>query len=401
MSLHVLHVAPYAPAAWAYGGIPRVVDGLTAGLVGRGHRVTIAATDAAYSRARLAARDLPCQLPVAALRTLLFANASNTLAYRFQFFTPRGFAAWLGQHAGEFSLGHLHGCHHLPGVLAARALRRAAVPYVVQPNGTAPLVERRRRLKWLFDRLAGDPLRQAARVLAVSAAEERDLRRCGVASERVARLANPVATADFSLDQDGAAFRRRLGILATAPLILFLGRATPRKRVDLLVEAFLDLPERPGPAAWLVLAGNDGGGFAAARSVLARKDPGGAGQRVVFAGLLCGAERAQAFAAADIVVYPSQGEAFGLVPLEALLCGTPVVVGDDSGCGETVASVGGGLLFASGSTVALRQAIQAVLEEPREWRAAATKAALAVRQRFAPAVIAERLEAIYREVLAA
>jgi len=51
-----------------------------------------------------------------------------------------------------------------------------------------------------------------------------------------------------------------------------------------------------------------------------------------------------ALADADIVVYPSRDEAFGLVPLEALQAGTPVVVCNDSGCGEIISGIDGGLL---------------------------------------------------------
>ena len=42
--MHVLQITPYFPPTWAYGGIPRIVDGLSRALVEAGHRVTVAAT---------------------------------------------------------------------------------------------------------------------------------------------------------------------------------------------------------------------------------------------------------------------------------------------------------------------------------------------------------------------
>jgi glycosyltransferase involved in cell wall biosynthesis len=351
--LRVLHVSPYGPEAWAYGGIPRVVGALTRGLAERGVEVTLATTDA---------RDAAARLPTAPSRAAgverrVFPNVSNRLAYRRQFFTPRGLSAWLKRHAADFDLGHLHGCHHLPGALAARALVRAGKPYVLQPNGTAPRIERRRWAKALFDRTLGrGVLERAARVVAVSGAEAASLAAMGVAGERLSTIPNPIDAAEFRTSPQRGLFRRRVGI-ESEPLVVFLGRITPRKRVDLLVEAFARLD---CPGALLVVAGHDGGALEAARRCAART---GVASRVGFPGLLTGSERLAALADADVVVYPSHDEVFGLVAAEAILCGTPVVVADDSGCGELVRAVGGGRTARSGDLDDLvRRMRQALLD---------------------------------------
>jgi hypothetical protein len=88
-----------------------------------------------------------------------------------------GLHTFLREHARDFDVGHLHACRNLPGVLAAASLRRANVPYVISPNGTAPRIERRRLPKLAFDVTLGRRvLPDAARVLAVSAAERAQLR---------------------------------------------------------------------------------------------------------------------------------------------------------------------------------------------------------------------------------
>ena len=88
--------------------------------------------------------------------------------------------------------------------------------------------------------------------------------------------------------------------------------------------------------------------------------------RTIFTGLLRGRDRLEALADADVLVYPSQDEIFGLVPLEALLCGTPVVVADDSGCGEVVRITGGGHVVPLGDVDALSRAIDVVLTSPQD-----------------------------------
>ena len=87
---------------------------------------------------------------------------------------------------------------------------------------------------------------------------------------------------------------------------------------------------------------------------------------MLFPGLLLGDDRNAAYVDADVVAYPSTDEIFGLVAAEALMCGTPVVVCDDSGCGEVVRAAGGGRLVPYGDPAALAIALQALLDDPAE-----------------------------------
>jgi glycosyltransferase involved in cell wall biosynthesis len=122
--------------------------------------------------------------------------------------------------------------------------------------------------------------------------------------------------------------------------------------------------------------------------------------RVVFTGLLEGRTRLEALADADVVAYASTDEVFGLVPLEALLSGTPVVVANDSGCGEMIGHIGGGLTVIPGDPQALAEALGMILDRPNDWRSAARSAAHRVRSLCDPDAIAKQLEAVYLEVVA-
>ncbi|HUR34412.1 MAG TPA: glycosyltransferase family 4 protein [Vicinamibacterales bacterium] len=398
MPLRVLHIAPYGPETWAYGGIPRVVDGLTRGLARRGHRVTICTTDAhdAKSRLRPAARGHSRWSPHAStsasgVEQRVFPNVSNLAAYHFQAFAPIGLQAFLGAHAQSFDLAHLHACHNLPGAVAARALAAAGVPWVVSPNGTAPFLERRIVAKRLFDRLAGARvLAGASLVLAVSAAEEAQLQACGIPVSGIRRLPNPVALpVDEPLPR--GRYRKLLGI-GEAPMVAFVGKITPRKQLGTLVEAFARLP----PDARLVLGGNDLGGL---REALARAEALGVRHRTHVTGLLQGAARLHLMTDADVVAYVSRDEVFGLVACESLLAGTPVVVGNDSGCAEVIGAAGGGIVAAPGDARALAAAIGRVLASPGEWRRAARGGGERVRSLFSEQTVSTRLESLYFEAL--
>ena len=395
MALRILHVTPYFADAWAYGGIPRVATVLARELGWRGHAVTVCTTDAADARNRI-----PRVAPVPAARRMwncvdvhTFSNASNSLAYHLQCFLPRGLDAFLATHARRFDIAHLHACRNLPVSLAARRLRAAGVPYVLAPNGTAPRLERRRTAKWIYDRTVGrGDLRDAAAVLAVSESERAQLEGLGIGRSRIHVIPNPV---DFEgqTAARASAFRKRYA-LGEQPVVLFLGKVTPRKRVDALVRAVAHLRR---PDVNLVIAGNDMGAMASVKREVVRQ---GITARTTITGLLRGGERLDALAAADVVVYPSSDEVFGLVAFEALLAGTPVVVGGDSGCGELVSQTGGGVVVPIDDIVALSAAIGSILASPQEWRAQAQAAASLVRTRFNGHVVAEKLDALYHELIA-
>ena len=385
--MRILHVTPYAPEAWAYGGIPRLTGALVTELARRGHDVTVCATDACDASTRLSAKDGAQLVPGVTLR--VFPNLSNGLAYHHQLFLPVGLNRFLREHAGTFDIAHLHACRNAPGAIAAHHLRRANVPYVLAPNGTAPRIERKVWLKRAYDVLIGHRiLAGAARVLAVSHTERRQLETLGVSADAIRIVPNPVDLDEFSAPVDGDRFRQEHSLRA-APLILFLGKLTPRKRLDVLVRAAARLP---GSDWQLVIAGNDMGAGSDTRA-LARTL--GIDGRTHFTGLLSGHRRLEALAAADVVVYPSQDEIFGLVPLEALLCGTPVIVSDDSGCGEVISATGGGQIVSVGDAEALAAAIQQTLIEPHRWRQAAAEAAVNVRAAYNPRTVCDQIEDVY------
>jgi glycosyltransferase involved in cell wall biosynthesis len=328
----------------------------------------------------------------------VFPNVSNRLAYHLQLFLPSGLSTYLSEFAGSFDVAHLHACRNVPGAIAAYHLHRAGVPYVLAPNGTAPRIERRQLAKRVFDVVMGQRiLRQAARVLAVSGAEQRQLHTLGVDPAAVRVVPNPVDLDEFTPPIARGRFRARFDLpdASSARLVMFLGKLTPRKRVDVLARAFAQLNRRD---ARLVIAGNDMGAGTGIRALVSTL---GLDARTTFTGLLHGRERLEAMADADVLVYPSQDEIFGLVPLEAILSGTPVIVADDSGCGEIVSRTGGGQVVPAGDVDALALAIGAILDSPSSWRSATVPAASLIRSAYGDDVVCAAIEEVYNEMVAA
>lgn len=385
--MHVLQVTPYFPPTWAYGGIPRIVDGLSRALVQDGNRVTVLTTDVLDEQRR---SDVPADRDHHGVRVLTVPNWSNRAAYRHQLFTPRGIAAALGRITEPVDVVHLHGHRHLLNNGAVRWARQAGVPYVMTANGTLLRHERKVGVKWVWDALVSGQIPDgAAKLIAVSAADAARHRSAGIPAERLERIPNGLDLGEFAALPDRGRFRSRFG-LGSGPIVTYLGRVSPRKGVEHLVKAFQD--EHLGPAQ-LVVAGNDMGGMGAARAEER-------GPNVHFVGLVEGEDRLSLLADTDVLVYPSADEVFGLVPFEGLLCGAPVVVADDCGCGELIAEAGAGLLVRYGDVDGLRARIRTLIQDRTAASAMVERGRRYVSEQLGFEVIAQRHLRVYEAVCA-
>src|SRR6185503_17472706 len=131
-----------------------------------------------------------------------------------------------------------------------------------------------------------------ARVIAVSRAEREQLRDLDVPESSIALLPNPMDLDEFDTPIQRGRLRIRCSLRA-GPIVLFLGKLTPRKGLDVLIQAFAQLDR---PDATLVIAGNDMGSGGAVRAAIRAHH---LDQRVRFTGLLRGHERLEALADAD------------------------------------------------------------------------------------------------------
>jgi glycosyltransferase involved in cell wall biosynthesis len=388
--VHILHVSPSFYPAWAYGGIPRCAYELCRSLAALGHDVHAWTTDAYDATRRIEARSTTAD----GIHIRYFPNLSNHLAYHRQLYLPRGLRAYAHRHTGEFDVVHLHSHRHALQLLVGRAAHRAAVPYVFTGNGTVPSFERYVGIKHLVDLLgARAVLQRAAACIAVSEAERAHYVAAGVAAERVHVIPNGIRLEEYATLPARGGFRQRHQ-LGGGPLVVFVGKITPRKGVDVLLRALQRLPAE----VQLAVVGN----FmmpAEPMHQLARDL--GVSARVRFTGVLSGADKLAAYVDAEVVAYPSAGEIFGLVPFEGLMCGAPAVVCDDSGCGEMLAAAGGGSLVPYGNPEALAAALQDLLRDAERRARCVQNGQRYIRAHLSWDTIAARTLQLYREVQAA
>jgi glycosyltransferase involved in cell wall biosynthesis len=214
---------------------------------------------------------------------------------------------------------------------------------------------------------------------------------------RFTEIPNGVDLSLFSPRQDGSAARDTLGIAPQQRVLLFVGSLDSahhsKSGVPVLLEAVARLHD---PELFVLIVG-DGDRVGEYKALARDRD---LDRQVRFVGKVPNHELPMMYNASDIVVQASQRfEPFGLVAVEAMACGKPVVVSDLPGVRRVVSEAGGGVLARPGDPDDVAAKIRALVEDPLEMKRLGSVGRSGVERLFDWAQIGAKLEATYREAL--
>ena len=203
-----------------------------------------------------------------------------------------------------------------------------------------------------------------------------------------------------SVDREAA--RAKLGIDPETKVVLYVGRFDPRKGIETVVRAVGGSKLRDSEKLQLII----GGGSTPGNSDGIERDriegiinELGMNDITTLPGRLCQKVLPTYYAAADVCVVPSHYEPFGLVAIEAMASGTPVVASDVGGLQFTVVPEETGLLAPPQDVEAFREAIDRILINP-EWRDELGKGARErVISKFSWDGVASALSELYTQLL--
>jgi glycosyltransferase involved in cell wall biosynthesis len=376
------------------GGVERHVAEVAAGLGARGHSVDVYTSELyrEFPWERLSP-SVPREetRPFGHVHRLRVTSLPGPLHYPWL----RGLLPALTRDRPEVVHVHTYGTHQV--ALARRFGRRTGTPFVLtahfHPIWSIEGGWLRHQIRGFYDRrLAGPIVRSAARIIVQTHEEEGLLRSLGLELPPVSIL--PPGYAPLPAPPTPGEFRARFGIPGS--YLLFVGRLASNKGLLPLLEAFASLA-RDHPDASLVLVGADGGMRA---PVEARARTLELTSRVRVVGHLDDdALLADAYRGARLTVLPSEYEAFGLVLLESLAQGTPVVASRVGGIPEFVEDGRAGLLCPPENVGALHAALARVWEDDALGRRMGAYGREQVVPRYTWARVVDGLEQVYREVL--
>jgi glycosyltransferase involved in cell wall biosynthesis len=371
-----VRIAQVSP--WFYphlGGVESHVETLSKELVARGHRVTVVTTrDSPY----LPERETREGFEVLRVRPRMIAMRTPVVP---------GIRAALRDIPAD--LVHAHLPPPLTAHYAADGSEARGLPFIITYHCDVELPSPFGTIIEAFYRrsLGESTLRRARRIIVTT--------KTYAATSRAVWRHNPIVIPNavdhrrFHPGADGSYVREKLHIPADKPTVLLVGRIVPHKGVEHFVEAARYLN-----GTQFLVAG-EGSSLPAMRRLALDF---GVADRVRFLGRVSQANLPRLYAACDVFVLPSVSrlEAFGIVALEAMSTGKPVVVADIPGVREVIEDGSEGLLAEPVNPQDLAEKVQRLIADPQLRAEMGRRGREKVLSAFSIERVTDQVEAVYR-----
>jgi len=343
MTMRVLHIVPSYIPAYRYGGPIQSVHLLNKRLSEIGVAIDVYTTNAGLENRN----DILINrwVDLDGTRVKYF----NYYGYEHYTFSPRLFFESLKE-ADSYDLVHITAVWNFPVLAGSIASLLRKKPYVISTRGAIyekAVNLKSKNKKLLYYHLAAQHYLKRASALHFTTKDEREkvLSYLKLDNKSVV-IPNGIDLSLYhSLPPEGI-FREKYPLLKDKKYILFLGRITPIKGLDILINAFKEI-SRVDPDIVLVIAGPDAEGYG--KEVKGLLHEYGIFDRVLFTGMLTGDDKLSAYRDADIFVLSSYSENFGMSVVEAMACGKPVIISDKVGIHQEVEQNRAGIIVEANS----------------------------------------------------
>ncbi len=307
---------------------------------------------------------------------------------------------WLRSKIMFFDIVHIHGLYRFPVSSAAWWARRRRVPYVITPHGALdPFLYRQSQysvsLKRIYEHLFDIPNLNHAAAVHYTAEDEAERAAFLKLRTQTVVVPNGIDWESYRRYPPMGSFRRQIKLHESTPLILFLGRINFKKGLDLLVSAFGRVVQKH-PTARLAIVGPDNEGYGL--KVRRWCNEQGLQDKVFFVDHLGLEKVKEAYVDADVFVLPSHTENFGLTVIEAMACGTPVVISDQVNIWRRIQEARAGIVVCL-DPCAVADAICMVLDDKRAAGEMGARGRIAAEKIYAWPGIIKQFNQVYRELI--
>ena len=389
--MRILQITKYYYPSVSFGGPVQCTYNISKYLVKMGHDVTVYATNAAdmSTNAKIKERfEL-----INGVKVFFFPYVAKRI-YGGIFISP-GIIHALRENINDFDVVHLHEYRTFQN-LAFYYSRRRDVPYVLSAHGQLECKQEswdtaflRRLFHYAFGRKL---LKDASKLLALTRLEASQFLQNGIQEDKIVIIPNAINPDDFSNPPPKRYFRNLFG-LTDEEIILYLGRISKIKGLDILVRAFSLLKRRDNVK--LVLAGSDDGFLKPLQRIVASLK---LRDKVLFTGALTHKQKLGAFNDASVTVYASLQEGFPIVPLEAGIMGKPIIVSDHPSM-DFVKKGEFGFVVEYGNVLQLKNALEKILGDDAMARKLGKNGRKYVLKNFTWDVITRKIEKTFLEIL--
>lgn len=223
----------------------------------------------------------------------------------------------------DFDIIHIHSYQQFPDVITSYYAKKYTKPYIIQTHGSLPNI-RKVFLKTFFDIFFGkQELINASIVIALNDLEARQYRSMGVPKEKISIIPNGIELSNYIALPPRGLFKRKFSIKDEEKIVLYMGRIHKDKGIDFLIKSYSYLIKNGTKNVRLVIAGPDDGHMIESKRLVNSLE---LNEYVLFTDMLSENDKIKAYVDSSVCAYLSPFEPFGLVSLEAAVCGTPVIV---------------------------------------------------------------------------
>lgn len=354
--MKILQVTNFFKPSFEAGGVTRVAYDISRSLVKNNHEITVFTTNRSKKNINVKANR---PLNIEGMKVYYFDNLRKYFPVKIvpiPYYLP----IIARKEIQNFDIVHIHEHRSLMAIIVHYYAKKYSIPYVLQAHGSIPNTIGKRKQKNFYDTIWGNNiLKDASKLIAVSNIEVGQYKQIEASDKKVIVIPNGLHVESFKSLPNKGTFRKRFGI-SEKNIVLYLGRLNERKGIDFLINSYAELKKEMDDVV-LVLAGSDDGYKSKAETLINKLN---ISKNVIFTDYINETEKIAAYVDADVLIYPSIMEIFGLVPFEAIMCGTPVIVSDDCGCGEFVSEANCGYLVRHGDINDLTKKIKIILENP-------------------------------------
>jgi glycosyltransferase involved in cell wall biosynthesis len=385
----ILHITPVYEPAWGAGGVVRVISQFCRGLARLGLDVSIYTTNFGNGQ--------KLQVPVDRMVEL---GGVKVRYFKTDFFHKYAYSRSLAQavrrHTPEFDLIILSTFWCYPGIPAGMEARKRGVPYIIFPAGSISdyALAYKHLKKKLYLKLIEERNLRHARALRYVVEMERERSAHLNLSTPSFVIPNGLLVEEFQNLPEKAQAKEIWGLEPDTQVILYLGRLVHGKGLELLMKAFSQAVARH-PRSVLVLAGPD---FGLESNLKALASQVGIDSHVMFTGYVPPERRNSLLRAADLLALLSDGESFGMVALEAMWAGVPVLLSDKVGLCREVAADEAGVVVPLDQEI-VTQALEDLMIDPERLAYLGQKAWDSARERFENNKVCRLMATAYEDVL--
>lgn len=393
--MKLLCVIPSYWPAIQYGGPIYSVHNLNKAMVKKGVNITVYTTNVGLNN-RVPVNQ---EVDVEGMRVIYFTFI--------KFFEVLGLTGWqfslslataLRENLKNFDIVHIISVWNYPVACAAYYCRKYKKPYLITPSGhlypDAFGKKAWKKLPYYYLVSKRDLYRAAAIHYTTEDEAEKSYFYPGLKNKRVI-ISNGIDLSEFRDLPKKESLSQRYPDLKDKKVILFLGRISWIKGLDILLKAYVRL-SRERNDVHLLIVGNDSEGYG--KRLKQWISDYAIGPRVTFTGMLTGKEKLEAYVGSDVFVLPSYSENFGMSVIEAMACGIPVVITDKVGISGDLQENHAGVIVECNED-SIYQGIRSILDNENLAQELSLNGNKMVEKYYSIEKVADKMIKIYEEVL--